>query len=89
MDHPLQLASQLARHLKSLRKSRGLTQAQLGALIGVGQVRVAAIEKNPAAVSLDQLLKLLAALNAQLVLREAPPGSGDEAHASSGARGEW
>ena len=89
MDHPLQLASQLGRHLKSLRKSRGLTQAQLGALLGVGQVRVAAIEKNPAAVSLDQLLKLLAALNAQLVLRAAPHGVEDGASASSGARGEW
>lgn len=85
MDHPLQLASQLGRHLKSLRKSRGLTQAQLGALLGVGQVRVAAIEKNPASVSLDQLLRLLAALNAQLVLRSG----GDEGRASSSARGEW
>ena len=89
MDHPLQLASQLGRHLKSLRKSRGLTQAQLGALLGVGQVRVAAIEKNPASVSLDQLLRMLAALNAQLVLRAAPHSSEDEASATSGARGEW
>ena len=89
MDHPLQLASQLGRHLKSLRKSRGLTQTQLGALLGVGQVRVAAIEKNPASVSLDQLLRLLAALNAQLVLRAAPHGGGDESSAGGSARGEW
>ncbi len=89
MDHPLQLASQLGRHLKSLRKSRGLTQAQLGALLGVGQVRVAAIEKNPASVSLDQLLRLLAALNAQLVLRSTPHSGTDEDSANSGARGEW
>ncbi len=89
MDHPLQLASQLGRHLKSLRKSRGLTQAQLGVLLGVGQVRVAAIEKNPASVSLDQLLRLLAALNAQLVLRAAPHSGEDKGSAAGGARGEW
>lgn len=89
MDHPLQLASQLGRHLKSLRKSRGLTQAQLGALLGVGQVRVAAIEKNPASVSFDQLLRLLAALNAQLVLRATPQSGGDESSPNSSARGEW
>lgn len=83
MDHPLQLAGQISRHLKSLRKSRGLTQAQLGALLGVGQVRIAAIEKNPASIRVDQLLKVLAALNAQLLLRIAHP---DEA---ATAKGEW
>ena len=57
MDHPLQLASQISWHVKSLRKSRGLTQAQLDALLGVGQVRVAAIEKNPALIIKDDNIK--------------------------------
>jgi HTH-type transcriptional regulator/antitoxin HipB len=37
-------------------------------LIGVGQARVAAIEKNPGAVSLDQLLQIVHALGAKLQL---------------------
>lgn len=75
MDHALLLPQQLASHLKALRKARGLTQAQLGGLVGVGQVRIAEIEKDPAAISVAQLFRLVAALNAGLVLR-------DEAHAS-------
>ena len=55
-------------HIKSLRRARGLTQQGLASLIGVGQARVAAIEKNPGAVSLDQLLQIVHALDAKLQL---------------------
>jgi len=64
------LPEQLKSHLKSLRKARSLTQLQLGRLLGLGQVRVAEIEANPAAISVDQLFKLLSALNVSVVLRE-------------------
>lgn len=65
---PLQTSAQLSVHIKSLRKARGLTQTALGLRLGVKQVRVADIEKNPGAVSLDQLLQLLHALDARLLL---------------------
>lgn len=74
----IQAASQLSAHLKSLRKALRMTQAELGVRIGVKQVRVADIERNPGAVSVDQLLEVLHALNARLLLaRNAPyaPGS--------------
>ena len=67
---PLQTSAQLSVHLKSLRKARGLTQAELGLRIGVKQVRIADIEKNPGAVSLDQLLQILHALDARLLLAD-------------------
>ncbi|HEY6355681.1 MAG TPA: helix-turn-helix domain-containing protein [Burkholderiaceae bacterium] len=70
MDYPILLASQLKSHLKALRQARGLTQAQLGQLLGLGQVRIAEIEANPAAISVDQMFKLLSALNAGVVLRD-------------------
>ncbi len=54
-----------------MRKAKGLTQVQLGKLRGVGQVRIAEIEKDPSAVSVSQLFKLLTARDAQLVLRDA------------------
>lgn len=70
MDFPLHLPGQLREHLRALRKARGLTQAQLGELLGVGQARIAEIESNPGVVSLDQLMKVLSALRAALVLRD-------------------
>jgi HTH-type transcriptional regulator/antitoxin HipB len=67
---PIQAPAQLSVHIKSLRKARGLTQAALGKRIGVKQVRVADIENNPGAVSLDQLLQVLHALDARLLLAD-------------------
>lgn len=70
MDYPLQLTSQLQQLLKSLRKSRQLTQAQLARRLGVVQSRVADIERDPGTVSVEQLMNVLAMLGAQLVVRE-------------------
>ena len=74
MEILLSSAPQLSAHLKSLRKARELPQAQLGALLDVSQNRIADIEKNPGAVSFEQLLRILHALGAQLVVRT----TGDE-----------
>jgi HTH-type transcriptional regulator / antitoxin HipB len=70
MDHPIVLTSQLRQHLRSLRKAGGLTQAGLARLLGVGQSRVADIEANPGAVSVEQLLQVLGVLNAQVLIRD-------------------
>jgi len=75
---PIHTADQLSVHIKSLRKARGLTQAQLGERIGVKQVRVADIERAPGSVSLDQLLQVLYALDARLLLADAPPHKASE-----------
>ncbi|VWX61891.1 Helix-turn-helix domain-containing protein [Burkholderiales bacterium 8X] len=69
MDFPIHLAPQLKQHLRALRKERGLTQAALGRLLGVGQARIAEIESNPGVVSVEQLMRVLAAMDALLVLR--------------------
>lgn len=70
MDYPVQLSSQLKQLLKSLRKSRQMTQAELAQRLGVVQSRVADIERDPGAVSVDQLLQVLAMLGAQVVVRQ-------------------
>ncbi len=77
MSFALRIPGQLKQHLRALRKSRGLTQVQLGALVGVGQARIAEIEANPGAVSLDQLAKVLAALGGTLHLHSSE-GAGTE-----------
>lgn len=71
MDYPIQSPGQLSAHLRSLRKARGLNQVQLGAVLGVGQTRIARIERDPSAVSVEQFLELLGALGVQMVLRTA------------------
>ena len=75
MDYPIRLADQLKAHLRSLRKQRSLTQAQLGKRLGIGQVRIAEIEARPGLVSVDQLVKLLSALGAGLVVRDLEGGT--------------
>ena len=82
MDYPIQSPGQLSAHLRSLRKSRGLNQVQLGAALGVGQTRIARIERDPTAVSVEQFLTLLGALGVQMVLRSNRPASVTDAPAS-------
>jgi HTH-type transcriptional regulator/antitoxin HipB len=89
MNYPLRIPDQLRPHLQALRKRRGLTQAQLGALVGVKQARIAEIEAHPGAVSLDQLMRLLAALGATLHLHAAEatqPATGGDAPSPRGAK---
>lgn len=74
MDYPIQAPGQLASHLRALRKARGLSQAQLGAVLGVGQTRITRIEHDPTAISVEQFLGVLNALGVQLVLRSTGAG---------------
>lgn len=83
MDYPIQSSGQLSAHLRSLRKSRGLNQLQLGAVLGVGQTRIARIERDPTAVSVEQFLALLGALGVQMVLRANGPGGAADAPADA------
>ena len=69
MDLSLAFPEQLSLHLRSLRKARGLTQAQLASRMGVGQSRISAIETDATKLTAEQLLRLLAALDASVVLR--------------------
>lgn len=67
---PVRFPDQLRQHLRALRKRHGLTQAQLGALIGVSQARIAEIEANPGLVNFEQLMKLMSVLGVSLTLQE-------------------
>jgi len=77
--------AQLPAHLKSLRKTRKLTQAQLAKRLGIGQPRLADIEKHPETVSTAQLLDLLAALGVEVLLRVKPTSPPGETR----SRGQW
>jgi HTH-type transcriptional regulator/antitoxin HipB len=72
MNSRIDLAEQLSVHIKSLRKAHSLTQAQLGMRIGVKQARMADIERTPGVVSVAQMLQVLYALDARLLLSSSP-----------------
>jgi len=72
MGHIVQIPSQLSSHLRALRKARGLSQAALGSRLGLSQTRVARIEGDPLSVSVEQLLRVLAALGVQVSLQSMP-----------------
>lgn len=76
--------TQLPAHLKSLRKTRGLTQAQLAKRLGIRQSRLADIENHPETVSSAQLLNLFAALGVEVLLRLKPTPQ----HTAN-RKGEW
>lgn len=71
MDYPLLTPKQLAVYLRSLRRSKRLTQSALGSKLGLSQRRIATIEHNPEAVSIGQLMRILALLDGRLILRVA------------------
>lgn len=69
MDYPLLTPKQLAANLRSLRREKQLTQSSLGLKLGLSQRRIATIELEPEAVSIGQMMRILALLDARLVLR--------------------
>lgn len=69
MDYLIQSPGQLSSHLRALRKAKGLSQQQLGAMLGVGQTRIARIENDPKSISVDQFLGMLSALGVHMILR--------------------
>lgn len=77
---PLQTPAQLADHLRSFRKARGLTQAQLGRLVGIDQSRIARIENSPGRVSARTLLQLLTALHVRVLLQPFDPSKSSDDH---------
>ncbi|WP_194711932.1 helix-turn-helix domain-containing protein [Noviherbaspirillum soli] len=66
MTTPIRTTGQLGPVLRSLRKARGWSQAELGRRVGLSQERISAIESRPEKVNLDTLLTLAMALDAEL-----------------------
>lgn len=77
--------SQLGAVLQAVRKSRSLTQAQLGARLGLSQKRVSDLELAPGTLSVDQLLAMCNQLGLQLSV--APRD--DVPHAADSPATDW
>lgn len=86
MNYPVNTALQLRAVLKSLRKSRGLTQVQLGAKLSLSQKRIAGIEKNPHVTTFDQISRIVGLLGARVVIEDL--NASDKTPATS-QRSKW
>jgi HTH-type transcriptional regulator/antitoxin HipB len=75
MTTPIRTTGQLGPVLRSLRKARGWSQAELGRRVGLSQERISAIESRPEKVNLDTLLTLAMALDAELSIGARSPAA--------------
>lgn len=73
MPYPINTSAQARAVLRALRQARGLSQVQVGQLLGVSQKRVARIESAPDRTSFDQITKLVALLGGRVVIEDADP----------------
>ena len=71
----LQSPSQLSLHLRSLRKSRKVTQADMAKRLQITQERYSQIERNPELIATKRLFEILAALGVDVLLKLRPPES--------------
>lgn len=88
MDYIIATPSQLTHVLRSTRKAQGLTQADAGKLVGLLPKTISALENRPASATVESFLKLLSALDLELILK---PKQSDSSltKPSASAREEW
>ncbi|WP_082151535.1 helix-turn-helix domain-containing protein [Caenimonas sp. SL110] len=79
----IQSSAELSGLVRTTRVALGLTQAEVGTLVGVKQSRMAQIENFPGLVSCEQMLQVLHALGIRLYLSQPLPNAGT--HGAPGA----
>ncbi|MFL6624003.1 MAG: helix-turn-helix domain-containing protein [Sulfurifustis sp.] len=70
MEFIVRTPSQLGDALKAGRAAKKLTQQEAGGRVGLLPKTISALESKPERSSVESLLKLLSALDLELVLRE-------------------
>ncbi|MCL4484063.1 MAG: helix-turn-helix domain-containing protein [Bacteroidetes bacterium] len=58
----------LAAKIKQVRKQKGMNQDELGVLIGVKKSQISKIETNPQDMKLSTIMRIVKALNMEVVL---------------------
>ena len=70
MDYLIRTPAQLGDALKARRLTKGVTQKETAKLVGLLPKTISALESTPERSSVESFLKLLSALELELVLRE-------------------
>lgn len=77
MNRKARNSNQIGAIIRQERRDRGLTQAQLGDLIGRRQATISKLEKGDAGIQLGTLFDVLAALDLELLVALRSTGSRD------------
>jgi HTH-type transcriptional regulator/antitoxin HipB len=83
MQQIISLAEQFTPILQAARKTAGLSQAELAQRLDLSQSRMSVMELDPSSIALNQLLRLCAALQLELVVQTKAPPASSVATASS------
>lgn len=86
MKAHISTSGQLGPVLKNLRLKKGLSQEELGSRIGLSQERISKIENHPEKVTLDQILTLLMALDAALLVQSRTSLEATVTHDDTGGK---
>ncbi len=70
MEYPVQTPAHIGAVLRGYRDKKGLTQLQLGSLVGLSQRDVSFMENHPERLKLTHLFQFLSAAGLELVVRE-------------------
>jgi HTH-type transcriptional regulator / antitoxin HipB len=86
VSDPLLTPKHLGHILQTARKARKLSQAAVGARLGLSQKRISALELDPGGIAVDQLLKWCSVLGLELSLGAKPkllPSGPDDSRAGT------
>lgn len=70
MRQLIRTPAQVGQLLQGQRKRLGLSQTELGRQVGLSQKRQSALELAPDRITLEQLLRMLAALDLELSIQD-------------------
>ncbi len=77
MRQLIRTPAQVGQLLQGQRKRLGLNQTELGTQVGLSQKRLSALELAPDRITLEQLLRVLAALDLELVIKAKAASKSD------------
>lgn len=78
MDYFIPTSQHLGLALRSERKKKGLTQQEAGHRVGLYAKTVSALENHPGSATIESLMKLLSALDLELVVAPKKAAKGEE-----------
>ncbi len=88
MNYPVDTPSAAKAVIRALRRSRGLSQTQLGERMGLSQKRIARIEAAPGRAGFDQVTKLISVLGGRMVIEVIDPNQSPKKTTKT-AKDDW
>lgn len=76
MKYLVSTLPQLSHALRDIRKSQSLSQDSTGKLVGLLPKTISVLENHPGSITLGSLLKLLSALDLELIISSKHGASG-------------